>query len=352
MSQTIIHCDADCFFAAIEMRDQPELAHRAIAIGGRPEQRGVIATCNYAARQFGVRSAMASGYALRLCPGLLILPHRLPVYRDTSKAMMQIFSEHSEQVEPLSLDEAYLDVTPQVRQGHSALDIAQQIRQQVSTELGITVSAGIAENKFLAKVASDWRKPDGLFAVTHPATFAAQLPVQAIPGVGQVTAEKLAQLGIKQCADLLPYTETALCQQFGRFGSRLYYFCRGIDTRPVRSTRVRKSVSAEQTFNTDMPASDACRRYLPALIQRLNARIAKIEGDYLLGKSFVKLKFADFSITTLERDCAAELPTLTALIHEAANRHEGDIRLLGIGVRLLQPAPTDTSQPPDQQTLF
>lgn len=352
MSQTIIHCDADCFFAAIEMRDRPELAHRAIAIGGRPEQRGVIATCNYAARQFGVRSAMASGYALRLCPGLLILPHRLPAYRETSKAMMQIFSEFSDQVEPLSLDEAYLDVTPQVRSGHNALEIAQDIRQQVFAKLGITVSAGIAENKFLAKVASDWRKPDGLFAVTNSAVFAAQLSVQAIPGVGRVTAEKLAQLGIKLCADLLPYTETALCQQFGLFGSRLYYFCRGIDTRPVRSTRVRKSISAEQTFNDDIPAHEACHRYLPALIQRLNERIAKIEGHYQLGNSFVKLKFADFSVTTLERDCAVGHQALAALIREAANRHEGNIRLLGIGVRLRQPTSADISQSPDQQTLF
>lgn len=339
MSRTIIHCDADCFFAAIEMRDNPELIGRPIAVGGRPDRRGVISACNYPARQFGVRSAMASAYALRLCPGLIILPHRMALYREVSQKIMAIFFQLTDLVEPLSLDEAFLDVTDLVTDNTSARDIAQWIRQQVSQELGITVSAGVAPNKFLAKVASDWRKPDGLFEVTPAAVadFVQQLPVGCIPGVGRVTAERLAGMQVKNCGDLLSFSEQDLCQRFGQFGSRLYHYSRGVDARAVRRERQRKSVSAEQTFEHDLPAAEACERYLADLIQRLKIRIGRLDSRYGIGKAFVKVKFSDFSITTLERS-ASELSQqgFTQLIFEAASRHESDVRLLGVGVRLTQ----------------
>ncbi|WP_339616397.1 DNA polymerase IV [uncultured Gilvimarinus sp.] len=337
MSRTIIHCDADCFFAAIEMRDNPELVGRAIAVGGHPDRRGVISTCNYAARQFGVRSAMASAYALRLCPGLTILPHRMVHYREASQKIMAIFHRFTDLVEPLSLDEAFLDVSELVTEGGSARQIAAAIRKQVVEEVGITVSAGVAPNKFLAKVASDWRKPDGLFEVRPDqlSEFVAQLPVSCIPGVGRVTAERLVQLQVKSCGDLLAFSEQDLCDRFGQFGSRLYHCSRGVDTRLVRSERQRKSVSVEQTFARDLPASEACDLYLEELMARLQARIDKLTSRYGVGKAFVKVKFADFSSTTLER-AGGEFGynNFAELIHEAASRNEGLVRLLGVGVRL------------------
>ncbi|WP_339898750.1 DNA polymerase IV [uncultured Gilvimarinus sp.] len=341
MQRTIIHCDADCFFAAIEMRDNPSLHGRPIAVGGRPDRRGVISTCNYPARQFGVRSAMASAYALRLCPGLIILPHRMAHYREASQKIMAIFHQFTDLVEPLSLDEAFLDVTDTVSDSNSARGIAAQIRERVAAELGITVSAGVAPNKFLAKVASDWRKPDGLFEIRpeQVAEFVAALPVNCIPGVGKVTGERLAQLQVKSCGDLLRFDERDLCQRFGQFGSRLYHCSRGIDTRLVRRERQRKSVSVEQTFANDMPVAEACETYLAELIARLQVRIDKLTDQYGVGKAFVKVKFADFSSTTLERaNGEFSYNSFAGLIHEAANRHDGSVRLLGVGVRLTEQA--------------
>ncbi|WP_049720960.1 DNA polymerase IV [Gilvimarinus polysaccharolyticus] len=337
MSKTIIHCDADCFFAAIEIRDNPDLQGRPVAVGGHPERRGVISTCNYPARKFGVRSAMASAYALRLCAGLIILPHRMAHYRQISQKIMMIFHQFTDLVEPLSLDEAFLDVTEQVNINVSARDIAASIRKQVSDELGITVSAGVAPNKFLAKVASDWHKPDALFEIapSQVSTFVAQLPVTCIPGVGRVTAERLARLHVKTCADLLAFSEQELCEHFGQFGSRLYHCSRGSDTRMVRSERQKKSVSVEQTFDCDLPAREACDLYLSELICRLQERIDKLADSYSAGKAFVKVKFADFSSTTLER-AGGEFTrnSFAELILEAASRNEGLVRLLGVGVRL------------------
>ncbi|WP_052480921.1 DNA polymerase IV [Gilvimarinus agarilyticus] len=341
VSRTIIHCDADCFFAAIEMRDNPQLHGRPIAVGGRPDRRGVISTCNYPARQFGVRSAMASAYALRLCPGLIILPHRMTHYRDASQKIMAIFHQFTDLVEPLSLDEAFLDVTDAVNDSNSARAIAEQIREQVVAQLGITVSAGIAPNKFLAKVASDWRKPDGLFEIKpeQVAEFVARLPVSCIPGVGKVTGERLAQLQVKNCGDLLRFDERELCERFGQFGSRLYHCSRGIDSRLVRVERQRKSVSVEQTFAQDMTVDEACETYLTELIARLQVRIDKLTDQYGVGKAFVKVKFADFSSTTLERaNDEFSYCNFAELIREAASRHDSRVRLLGVGVRLTEQA--------------
>ncbi|WP_027328646.1 DNA polymerase IV [Marinimicrobium agarilyticum] len=334
----IIHCDADCFFAAIEMRDDPALRNRPMAVGGSSDRRGVISTCNYEARRYGVRSAMASAYAKRLCPDLLIVPHRMDAYREASLAMRHIFYDFSERVEPLSLDEAYLDVTASEHCRGSATRIAEAIRERVRDTLGITISAGVAPNKFLAKVASDWRKPDGLFVITpeQVSDFVRGLPVERVPGVGRATANRLSQWGIASCGDLQRYDVFELSERFGAFGVRLHELSHGRDERSVTVSRRRKSLSVEHTFPQDLPDLDRCLGQLPGLLQSLGRRLRRVEGDYRVVKAFVKLKFDDFTATTLERSGAeVGLAGYSQLCREAFERGGRPVRLLGLGVRFV-----------------
>lgn len=334
----IIHCDADCFFAAIEMRDDPALRNRPMAVGGASDRRGVISTCNYEARRYGVRSAMASAYAKRLCPDLLIVPHRMDAYREASLAMRHIFYDFSERVEPLSLDEAYLDVTNSEHCQGSATRIADAIRERVRDTLGITISAGVAPNKFLAKVASDWRKPDGLFVVTPAQVqeFVRGLPVERVPGVGRATARRLSQLGVSSCGDLQRYDVFELSERFGAFGVRLHHLSHGRDERSVTVSRRRKSLSVEHTFPQDLPDLDHCLGQLPGLLQSLARRLRRVDGDYRVVKAFIKLKFDDFATTTLERAGAeVGLAGYSELCREAFERGGRPVRLLGLGVRFV-----------------
>ncbi|MDN3638589.1 DNA polymerase IV [Simiduia curdlanivorans] len=336
MQRKIIHIDADCFYAAVEVRDNPALQNKAVAVGGDPGRRGVISTCNYAARAFGVHSAMATKTALRLCPHLTLLPHRFDVYRQASLQMRQVFAKFTDLIEPLSLDEAFLDVSQCDQYQGSATRIAQAIRAEIQREVGITVSAGVAPNKFLAKVASDWRKPDGLFVIRPDQIdqFVVQLPVKRIFGVGKVTAAKMLSLGVETCADLQQWSELELTVQFGSFGSRLYQLARGIDNRLVSSERVRKSLSVENTYATDLKSFLQCRAQLPSLVEDLLGRLAKLDQAYVPVKCLVKVKFADFTSTTLERTgLAPNLETYAALLKEALERKSLPIRLLGVGVR-------------------
>lgn len=334
----IIHCDADCFFAAVEIRDDPRLRGRPIAVGGSPDRRGVLSTCNYEARRFGVRSAMPAAHALRLCPDLIILPHRMDVYRDVSQTMRQIFYDYSERVEPLSLDEAFIDVSDSDQCRGSATLIAREIRARVSEALGITVSAGVAANKFLAKIASDWQKPDGL-TVIPPAQvpeFVARLPVRKIPGVGKAMATRLAELGVATCGDLQRYSIFELSERFGAMGRRLHALCRGDDDRPVNASRRRKSLSVERTWSEDLRSLDACLAALPALLESLFARLEGLDDDYQVVKLFVKVKFADFTQTTLERAGQhIRISLFRELCAEAYARQGGAVRLLGLGVRFV-----------------
>jgi len=335
MTRKIIHCDADCFFAAIEMRDDPRLRDRPMAVGGSPQQRGVISTCNYEARRFGIHSAMASRTALRLCPDLLIVPHRIEEYRLAARVMRNIFHDYTELVETVSLDEAYLDVTDSDYHSGSATRIAAEIRQRIARDLGITVSAGVGQSKFVAKVASEWRKPDGLFVVTpsSEADFVAQLPVKAIPGVGKVTASKLERLGISHCRDLALQPLDELLRQFGVFGKRLYDFSRAIDVREVTPHRTRKSVSVEHTYALDLPDLDACRTQLPELFIELCQRLNSVNG-LAPARLFVKIKFADFSATSMETASQTlRLSIFQQLLDEAFKRGTRPVRLLGLGVR-------------------
>ncbi|WP_068803610.1 DNA polymerase IV [Thauera phenolivorans] len=337
----IIHCDCDCFYAAVEMRDDPSLRGRPLAIGGRPEERGVVATCNYEARAFGVHSAMSSARALQLCPQLLLLPPDFTRYREASRRILAIYRDYTPLVEPLSLDEAYLDVTGVDRCRGSATLMAQEIRARIRAEVGITASAGIAPNKFIAKVASDWNKPDGQFLVT-PAevdAFAAALPVKKIFGVGKVTAARLAQLGVTTCGDLRSWRLADLAHEFGAFGATLHRLCRGIDERPVRPDRIRKSLSVETTYAHDLPDLAACRAALPALIEAFSGRFARAAEARPVHKAVVKIKFDDFSQTTVE--CVSTAPddaVWHGLLDEGWSRRRRPVRLLGVGVRFTEAA--------------
>lgn len=334
----IIHVDCDCFYAAIEMRDDPRLATRPLAVGGAPERRGVIATCNYEARAHGVCSAMPARQALKLCPELLIVRPRFEAYKAASREIQRILRDYTEFVEPLSLDEAYLDVSASPHFSGSATRIAQDIRRRVWHELRITVSAGVAPNKFLAKIASDWRKPDGLFVIS-PAeveAFVAELPVNRLHGVGKVTAERLGRLGIRTCKELRQWSRLALVREFGSFGERLGQLAWGIDERPVEVDSRRQSLSVEHTYARDLPDLAACLERLPQLLEELDGRLARLDDSYRPDKPFVKVKFHDFTQTTLEQAGAGRgLDSYRRLLGAAFARGARPVRLLGVGVRLL-----------------
>lgn len=334
----IIHIDMDCFFAAIEMRDNPALRGIPMAVGGDPDRRGVIATANYDARRFGVRSAMASAHALRLCPHLTIVPGRIAAYRKESAIIRAIFEDFTDQIEPLSLDEAYLDVSQSDLCRGSATLIATEIRRQIQETTGLTASAGVAPNKFLAKVASDINKPDGLFVITPDEIddFIRTLPVERIPGVGKVTAEKLHRMGLKTCADLQELSYTELLRRFGRHGHRLHDLCRGIDERPLRIERIPKSISVENTYAQDLPDAEACVARIPELFDSLIKRLERRKDRPPIRALFVKIKFDDFRQTTLERSeyTRPRKPDFERLMREALTRHDRPVRLLGLGLRL------------------
>ncbi len=346
-ARKIIHCDCDCFYASVEMRDDPSLRGRPLAVGGRPEARGVIATCNYEARRYGVHSAMSSALAMRKCPDLLILRPAMEKYRTASRQIMAIYRDYTPDVEPLSLDEAYLDVTRSERLRGSATLIAAEIRERVRETVGVTVSAGVAPNKFVAKIASDWNKPDGLFVVRpHEVdAFVAALPVRKIFGVGKVTAAKLEKLGITTCLELRAWSLLDLHRHFGVFGQRLYERSRGIDHRAVEADQERKSVSVETTYVTDLQTLDACAAELRRLAEQLDERIARAGVAAAVRKLYVKIRFADFQRTTVE--CvgdATHLPTLLTLLEKGLARRNRPVRLLGVGVRLEEDDPARHGQ--------
>ena len=319
------------------MRDDPTLRGKPLAVGGRPDQRGVVATCNYEARHFGVRSAMPMSQALQRCPDLIVLPPAMDKYRAASKQILAIYHDYTELVEPLSLDEAYLDVTDAPHCKGSATLIAQEIRARIAETVGITASAGIAPNKFLAKIASDWNKPNGQFVVRPQEVdaFVAELPVDKLFGVGKVTAMKLKKLGAFTCADLRKWSIPELQHYFGKFGGSLYGLCRGIDRRQVSASRERKSVSVEETYVTDLRDLDACLRELPSLIELLQQRIRRADAERQIHKLFVKIRFDDFRRTTAECASAAlDAEQCRKLLETAHSRSRRPVRLLGVGVRL------------------
>ncbi len=326
----------DCFYAAIEVRDRPELKGKPVGVGGARDRRGVLTTCNYEARKFGVHSAMPTFMALQRCPKLIILPTRFDVYRRESAAIRAILHRFSPLVEPLSLDEAYLDVT-----GHRGVPaaLAQIIRQLIFQKTKLTASAGIGPNKLIAKIASDLNKPNGQCVVTlaEVPEFMSALPVRKLWGIGAVTEQKMERLGVNTCADLQRFTRAELVEHFGKFGLELYEQCRGVDHRPVEPDRERKSLSNEETFSTDLHTLADCEEKLPELFAELAAELAQKAPERVVTKIFVKLKFSDFTRTTVER---AGLPPVLGeyrnLLREAFARTGKSVRLMGVGVRFAE----------------
>lgn len=326
----------DAFYASVEQRDDPHLRGKPIAVGGSRE-RGVVAAASYEAREFGVRSAMPSIVAARKCPDLIFVKPRFDVYKEVSQQIRAIFYEYTDLVEPLSLDEAFLDVTENKRQMNRATDIAREIRQRIFEETGLTASAGISVNKFIAKVASDINKPNGqkLIHPTQIDDFTAELEIKRFFGIGKVTAEKLNGMGVHTGADLRKYSRPELVQRFGKSGAYYYHICRGEDERPVRPDRIRKSVGAERTFREDIEALEEQLKALRAIADEVGKRMK--QGDYRGKTITVKLRYSDFTTHTRSRsldhftDAADEIYAISAELLQGHPREQA-LRLLGIAI--------------------
>ncbi|MEZ8254837.1 DNA polymerase IV [Vibrio splendidus] len=337
----IIHVDMDCFYAAVEMRDNPSYRNRPLAVGGHEKQRGVLSTCNYEARKFGIRSAMPTGKALQLCPNLLVVPGRMSVYVEISKKIREIFSRYTSIIEPLSLDEAFLDVTDSKQCHGSATLIAESIRRDIWNELNLTASAGIAPIKFLAKVASDLNKPNGQFVIPPQDVQSVidELPLEKIPGVGKVSIEKLHQAGFFTCKDIKESDYRDLLLRFGRQGASLWKRSHGVDDREVIIERERKSVGVERTFTQNISTYEECWQVIEdKLFPELETRLEKASPSKAIIKQGIKLKFADFQQTTIEHIHASlDREHFKELLSEILKRQQGrEIRLLGLSV-MLQP---------------
>jgi DNA polymerase-4 len=333
----IIHVDMDAFYASVEQRDDPQLRGKPVVVAWRGN-RSVVCAASYEARRFGVHSAMAAVRAERLCPEAVFVPPDFPRYRAASQMAREIFQQHTDLIEPLSLDEAYLDVTENKKGLPTATRVAKTIREQIREELRLTASAGVAPNKFLAKIASDWRKPDGLFVIQpeHVDTFLPPLPVGRIPGVGKVTEARLKQLGIQTVGDLQLLELAALEAQFGRYGVRLYELARGIDHSKVVPNRPTQSISAEDTFESDILLVET-----ESLIRRLAEKVwtASRKESRIARTVVLKLKTSDFSILTrshtppLPPATCEELAQIALSLREridlGARQH---FRLVGVGL--------------------
>lgn len=333
----IVHVDMDAFYASVEQRDNPALRGRPVVVAWTGK-RSVVCAASYEARRFGVRSAMPFVTAERLCPQAVFVPPDFIRYKAVSRAVREIFQRHTDLIEPLSLDEAYLDVTANKTGLPTATKVAVAIRRQIREELALTASAGVAPNKFLAKIASDWRKPDGLFVIQPKdlEAFLPPLPVGRIPGVGKVTEARLKQMGIATVGDLLGFELSALEGEFGRYGARLYQLARGVDENPVTPDRPTKSISAEDTFETDMPLTEmeAVIRRLAAKVWQASRREARVARTVVL-----KLKTKEFAIRTRSLTPAEPPASCEEMIAIAlALRERVDLgpqqlyRLVGVGL--------------------
>ena len=333
----IIHIDMDAFYASVEQRDHPELRGKPIAVG-HAEERGVVSAASYEARKYGVRSAMSSLKAKQLCPHIVFVPGRMSVYKEVSAQIHAIFHDYTDLIEPLSLDEAFLDVTHNKKGISLAVDIAKEIKQRIRQELNLVASAGISYNKFLAKVASDYRKPDGLCTI-HPdqaLEFIATLPIEAFWGVGKVTAQKMHALGIHKGKDLQKCTLEMLTRLFGKAGNIYYDFARGIDLRPVESIRIRKSVGCEHTLEKDITLKSSVIIELYHVATELVERLKR--NDFAGNTLTLKIKFYDFKQITRSITQEKELQNMKDILPLAKQLlKEVDfsirpIRLIGLSV--------------------
>lgn len=348
----IIHVDMDCFYAAVEVKFHPELKGKPLGIGGPPNSRSVLCTASYEARKFGVRSAMPSSQAVRLCPQLILVPPHFDLYKSESCKVREIMERFTNKIEPLSLDEAYLDVTDCSQFGGSATLIAQEIRRLIFSELQLTASAGVAPNKFLAKIASDWKKPNGQFVIRPQdvAEFVKDLPVEKIFGVGKVTAQKMHDLGLYTCGDIQKYSVAELHHWFGSRAQELYDFSRGEDHREIVTEWERKSLTVEETFNRDLSSLEECKKAIPSLYEDFLRRLEKGQYQDRIKGLVVKLKFFDFKQTTHEEvfhqsssQANPSLEDFYRLLEKAWKRRNVPVRLVGLGVRLGTQKKTDAA---------
>jgi len=341
--RAIIHLDLDAFFASVEVLENPDLAGKPVVVGGRPGERGVVAAASYPARAFGLRSAMPMHRALALCPSAIVLPPRHRLYRHYSQRVMHILRQATPLVEQMSIDEAFLDLTDQVSVWEQAADWAARLQQQVREQVGLSASLGVATNKLVAKVASDRDKPGGLTIVRpgEEAEFLAPLPVRVLWGIGPVTAQKLAEMGITTVAELRQLSEAELRARFGSHGAAMARQARGIDRRPLITEHEPKSMSQERTFSRDLVAAAALKQQLWRLSQGVASRLKR--AGLTAGTVAIKVRYADF--TTLTRQMALVVPTDDEReIYRAALTLLGrtwqpgrPVRLLGVGGQQLLP---------------
>ena len=333
----IIHIDMDAFYASVEQRDNPELRGRPIAVG-HPGERGVVSAASYEARKYGVRSAMSSLKALRMCPELVFVPGRMEVYKEVSDQIHKIFHDYTDIIEPLALDEAFLDVTDNKPGIPLAIEIARQIKQRIREEVGLVASAGISYNKFLAKIASDYRKPDGLCTIhpTQALDFIGKLPIESFWGVGPVTAKRMHALGIHNGKELRAWSLNGLIREFGKAGQLYYDFSRGIDMRPVEAVHVRKSIGCEQTLEHDIHTHSAVIIELYHTAEELIRRLKEkaFRGNTLT----LKIKFHDFTQVTRSITQEKELTSMKTILPLAkkllseVEYSNHPIRLIGLSV--------------------
>jgi DNA polymerase-4 len=336
VQRKIIHIDMDAFFASVEQRDNPDLRGKPIAVGGS-RSRGVVAAASYEARKYGVKSAMPSSLAARKCPQLIFVRPRFDAYKAVSNQIRAIFFDYTDLVEPLSLDEAFLDVTQNKKNFPSASLIAEEIRIRIYQELNLTASAGVSVNKFLAKVASDENKPNGQFLIAPDQIddFSAKLEINKFFGIGKVTSERLMRMGIHTGNDLRRFSRPALVQIFGKSGAYYYNICRGIDERAVKPDRVRRSVGAERTFNEDLGDLMQQESALLEIAEEVSRRLKS--GEYKGKTVSVKLRYADFSTFTRSKsfhEYTDDLDDIATTAIGLLNEHprEQPFRLLGISV--------------------
>lgn len=326
----------DAFYASVEQRDFPELRGKALAVGGSPDGRGVVAAASYEARKFGVRSAMSSRQALQRCPHLLFTKPRFDVYREISGQIRAIFKRYTDLIEPLSLDEAYLDVTEDKKGIGSAIEIAKAIKLSIREELGLTASAGVSTNKFIAKIASDYEKPDGLTFIgpSKIVAFLEQLPIEKFFGVGKVTAEKMKSIGIHTGKDLKAFSESELIRKFGKSGKFFYHIVRGEDDRPVKPNRIAKSIGIEDTFETDIRDVEEMLKELRRLCEKLEKRLGNKAKQ---GRTVtLKIKFADFTQITRSKTSIFYMNTADDIFRQInelfakLDMEDRRVRLLGV----------------------
>ena len=353
MIRQIIHVDMDAFYASVEQMDNPQLKGKPLVVGSRPEERGVVAASSYEARKFGIYSAMPTSQAMRLCKTLIIMPVRMSRYSEISKQINRIFYDYTDQIEPLSLDEAFLDVTGSLKLFGSAENIGKQIKDRIKNEIGLTASVGIAPNKFLAKLASDLKKPDGFVVITdeNKQQILDPLPVSKIWGIGTVTAERLTDRGIKTIGQLRKITIEYLNSYFGNQAQDILDLCYGIDDREVESIREAKSISAEETFSKDIIDKTILLNVLHNQVEEVSQRLRaeKLEGRTIT----LKLRYVDFKTITRSLSLDAYTNTTKVLLDKANivfnkwySISAEQLRLLGFGVSNLRKEGTG------QQLLF